>query len=233
MGLARQMFTKAVALDPNSWTSWTALGTADAQLGELPDALLAAERAQKLRPTEPKVIALVSLVRGKLAAAGVTDEALRQYRLGSAAVAARQDRVAQDALRQAIAAAPRFADAHYNLAIVLRRSGDRGGAEQEYRAALASFGDAKSANRADAQNFLADLLVESPGKAREARALVTDAIAVRGPRASYLDTLARACDALHDTTCARDSFRKLLDSKDELPGFVRLHAEERLRALGK
>jgi predicted Zn-dependent protease len=99
--------------------------------------------------------------------------------------------------------------------------------------ALASFGSAKSANLADAQNNLADLLLESGGKPQEAHALVTEAIAVRGQRASYVDTLARACDAMNDAPCAREAFQKLLDSKGALPQPVRAHAEERLRALGQ
>jgi Flp pilus assembly protein TadD len=190
--LARQMFERAIVLDPSYWRGWSALAKADDQLGDLPDALQEAQRAQQLRPDEPSVTSLVSSIRSKLTVAGVTEEALRPYRRGTAAAAARQDPLARDELQQAIAAAPRFADAHYNLAIVLRRSGDRAGAEKQYRAALASFGGVKSANRADAQNNLADLLLESGGRPQEAHALVTEG--PRDPRpASQLSRYAGTC----------------------------------------
>jgi tetratricopeptide (TPR) repeat protein len=107
--LARKMFEKSITLDRTYWRGWTALAGASEELGDLPDALLAAQGAQALRPDEPSVKALVASISGKLTAAGVTQEALQRFRRGTAAVASGQDRLARDELQQAIAASPRFA----------------------------------------------------------------------------------------------------------------------------
>jgi hypothetical protein len=68
-------------------------------------------------------------------------------------------------------------------------------------------------------------------KGDEAVMLARGAIALRGERPSYLETLSRACDAKGDKACAVERFHKLLASSEALPFEVKTHAEERLKKL--
>jgi tetratricopeptide (TPR) repeat protein len=127
---------------------------------------------------------------------------------------------------------PGFADAHYDLGLIARAAGDRVTAEAEYRAAIAAYPESQADDAADARNNLAFLLLAKPGAALEAVAAVRAAIAVRGERPAYLDTLARACDAVPDRACALAAYEKLLAAGAEaLPAEVRAHAGERAREL--
>jgi Tfp pilus assembly protein PilF len=126
---------------------------------------------------------------------------------------------------------PSFADAHYNIALALVALGDAKTAEQEYRLALQTYSEKEAELAADAKNNLADLLVREKKSAKEATALVRQAIAVRGERASYLDTLARACDLAGDLGCAKDAFEKLLAKGGDFPPGAAEHARKRLAEL--
>jgi len=109
-------------------------------------------------------------------------------------------------------------------------------AEAEYRLAIAGYRSPKDdADAADARNNLAGTIVARGGEAQEAVALARAAIAVRGRRPSYLDTLARACDAVRDGVCARDAYQGLLDAARSAPGTIPekflAHARQRLADL--
>ncbi len=104
---------------------------------------------------------------------------------------------------------PDFADAYYNLGKIAVARGNLDVAEAMYRKALAYYRPEESQQAADAKNNLAFLLAGRRA-GREAVSLVREAIAVRGDRPSYLDTLGRACDAVDDRPCAREAYRKLL-----------------------
>ncbi len=140
---------------------------------------------------------------------------------------------------------PDFADAYYNLGKIAVARGKMDVAEAMYRKALARYRPEEAQPAADAKNNLAFLLAGRDGGpagrvggladrsgGREAVSLVRAAIAVRGERPSYLDTLGRACDAVNDKACAREAYRKLLQKAGaEVPAEATAHAKERLAAL--
>jgi hypothetical protein len=60
--------------------------------------------------------------------------------------------------------------------------------------------------------------------------LARASIAVRGERPATVETLARACEAAKDRTCARDTYAKLAKAPGA-PDALRARAEEKLKAL--
>lgn len=165
------------------------------------------------------------------AAARVPPEAAQHYAQGTQLVGEGKQDEAMAEFEAALKLAPDYADGRYNLARLLSHKGDKARAEQEYRKAIPAYHEREKLLRADAQNNLASLLVERGAKGDEAVTLARAAIAVRGERPSYLDTLGRACDAKGDKACAVESFRKMLASSQTLPFDVKTHAEERLKKL--
>jgi tetratricopeptide (TPR) repeat protein len=126
---------------------------------------------------------------------------------------------------------PDFADAYHNLGKIAAARGKLDAAEAMYRKALAYYRPEESRLAADAKNNLA-ILLAGRRAGREAVSLVQEAIALRGERPSYLDTLGRACEAVNDRPCAREAYRKLLQSAGtEVPADVTAHAKQRLAKL--
>lgn len=222
-------FERAVELDPSYGQGWLYLGKARLQLGQREEALAALKKAEQLLPQNAEVKEL--LASAQPARSEPPKAAMAHYTRG--AILAEQGKAAdaEHEFREALALAPDFADCHYNLGRVLRARGDVEAAEREYRAAIQGYAPGDAALRADAENNLADLMTERGQGSEEAVKLVRDAISIRGERASYLDTLARACDAAGDPKCAAEAFHKLLASGTPLPQEVRAHAEQRLKAL--
>jgi tetratricopeptide (TPR) repeat protein len=133
----------------------------------------------------------------------------------------------------AIRVDPTFAGRYYNLGKIEAAKEDVKKAEAMYRAAIILYRPVESQLAADAKNNLAFLLVGQPDGGQEAVSLVREAIAVRGERASYLDTLGRACDAVDDKPCSRKAYSKLLKIQSpDVPAAVRDHARERVSSLG-
>jgi tetratricopeptide (TPR) repeat protein len=127
---------------------------------------------------------------------------------------------------------PHFADAYYNLGKIAAARGKNDKAETFYLAAIGGYRPEEKVLAADAKNNLA-MLLTARGEGRPALKLVREAIAVRGERPSYLDTLGRACDAVNDRACARDAYGKLLGTGGgDLPADIVAHARERLARLG-
>jgi tetratricopeptide (TPR) repeat protein len=229
--LGREQLQRAVALDPKYFLGWRELAQADLELGDLGEAATALGVARRLSPEDAHLAELTRELQSALAGQGIPAEAMLHFSRGTAHAAQGKDDAAQTEYDAALRIAPHFGDCHYNLGVLVRRAGDLDRAEREYRAALADYPPNAKTLRADAQNNLADLLVARGKAPAEAESLVREAIATRGERASYLDTLARACDAGGKRDCAREAFGKLLDPGKSLPPEVRRHAEERLRAL--
>jgi tetratricopeptide (TPR) repeat protein len=128
--------------------------------------------------------------------------------------------------------APDFADAYYNLGKIAAAKGKTDLAEAFYRRALDRYRPEESQLAADTKNNLAFLLLGRGGADLEAILLIRDAIAVRGERPAYLDTLGRACDATDDRACARYAYSKLLRvGGSALPADVAAHARARLARL--
>lgn len=222
---------RAVGLMPEAVRAWDSLAQAYAQLGRLDDAFAAAERVKALAPDAPQTEVLLMALASMDGVMRVSPEAARHFTEGVGHAGQGRMGEARAAFEAALRLAPDFADCHYNLGVVLAQQGDTARAEREYRAAIPGFGPRQAVLQADARNNLAFLLVSRGVKGAEPVALVRAAIATRGERPSYLDTLARACDASGDTACAVETFRKLLAAKDALPPEVRVHAEARLEAL--
>lgn len=222
-------FERAVQLNPGYGLSWLSLGKARLELGQRAEAQDALTRAVQLLPENAE--ARVMLAAAQPQPGEPPQAALEHHARGGLLASAGRGPEAETQYRAALALAPGFADCHYNLGRLARSRGDLDAAEREYRAAIAGYGPREMVLRADAQNNLADLLASRGRGGAEAVQLVREAIVVRGERASYLDTLARACDAAGDRGCAAEAFGKLLQSEAPLPAEVRAHAQERLRAL--
>lgn len=223
-------FERATAMKPDDGLAWKMLAQSQTLLQRWDAAAVAFKHARRLLPEDQEL----DRVEQALALAPRTPpppEALAHHaRGGELATQGRQEE-AEKEYEAALKIAPGFADCHYNLGLLARRRGDLERAEREYRSALDTYHPEETLLSADAMNNLADTLVARGGDASEAVQLAREAISVRGERASYLDTLARACDAQGDTRCAVEAFRKLLASSVPLPPEVRAHAEKRLGAL--
>lgn len=227
----RKHLERAVELDPDAVRLWLALALARAKTLDLDAAFAAADKVKALAPDSPRTDSLLMMLSELHSASGRDAAALQHMARGMQSVQEGDDAQAASAFRAALELEPTFADAHYNLGVVLRRAKDLKGAEQAYRAAIANFRPREELLRADAQNNLADLLVSRGARGQEPVTLARAAIAVRGERPSYLDTLARACDASGDRACAVEAFGKLLAGRGPLPPEVKAHAEARLEAL--
>ncbi|PTL81826.1 tetratricopeptide repeat protein [Vitiosangium sp. GDMCC 1.1324] len=228
---ALEHLERAVALDEEAVQAWYDLALLRAQVGKIDDAFAAADRVKALAPEAPQAEALFMFLSQWHAAMRVPPEAAAHNAQGSKLATEGHVEEAITEFEAALKLAADYADAHYNLALLLSRKGEKPRAEQEYRKAIPGFHEREKLLRADAQNNLAFLMVERGVKTEEPVTLVRAAIAVRGERASYLDTLARACDARKDKECAVEAFRKLLASSAKLPFDVKTHAEQRLQAL--
>jgi Flp pilus assembly protein TadD len=117
---AREAFVHALWLNP--WSSRAAWGREITRLKlESADAVSFEKHLHELqqrRPTDPNV----QLFLGDLLADREPGEAERHY-------------------RAALASAPRFAEAHFRLGVILDRAGRSAEAEEEYRAAIESSGE--------------------------------------------------------------------------------------------
>jgi Tfp pilus assembly protein PilF len=224
---------RAVQRMPDVARAWDALAQAQVGLGRMDEAFASAERVQALAPDAPQTDVLLMALASMDGVLRVPPEAARHFTEGSRHASEGRLDEARASFEAALRVAPDFADGHYNLGVVVSQQGDKARAEREFRAAIPGFHPRQAVLQADARNNLAFLLVSRGIKGPEPVALVRAAIATRGERPSYLDTLARACDANGDTACAVESFRKLLAAKDSLPTEVRVHAEARLEALGR
>jgi tetratricopeptide (TPR) repeat protein len=223
-------FQRSVELDPNYGFGWYGLARAQAELGNLQAAAAAVLNAKRLRPDDPEVDQVAIEIAQNLSVTALPRAALILHARGGTLVQAGKHQEAEEAYREALRIAPTFADCHYNLGSLARRRGDLDAAEHEYRTAIAGYSQGDIRLLADARNNLADLLVARNKNIPEAVTLARQAIETRGARASYIDTLARACDANKDAECATSTFRKLL-TFTELPAEVRAHAVERLKVL--
>ncbi|WNG44185.1 tetratricopeptide repeat protein [Archangium minus] len=222
---------RAVELDGDSVQYWYDLAMLRAMVGKLDGAFAAAERVKELAPNAAQTEGLGMFLAQWHAAIRMPQEAAAHNEQGARlATEGRMDEALAE-FEAAVKVAPDYADARYNLAQLLTKKGDTQRAEQEYRKAIPGFHEREKVLRADAQNNLAFLLVERGVKGEEPVTLARAAIETRGERPSYLDTLARACDAKGDKACAVDAFRKLLASSETLPFDVRTHAEQRLKTL--
>jgi tetratricopeptide (TPR) repeat protein len=228
--LALPHFQRSVDLDANYGFGWYGLAKAQAELGNLQGAAAAVLNAKRLRPDDPEVDQVAIEIAQNLSATSLPRAALILHARGGTLIQAGKHDEAEQAYREALRIAPTFADCHYNLGSLARRRGDLETAEREYRTAIAGYTPGEVRLLADARNNLADLLVARQKNYPEAVTLVRQAIEVRGARASYIDTLARACDANNDVACATDSFKKLL-TFTEIPPEVRAHAAQRLKVL--
>ncbi|QRK12678.1 tetratricopeptide repeat protein [Archangium violaceum] len=228
---ALEHLERAVVLDEGAVQLWYDLALLRARLGMLDGAFAAAERVKALAPKAAQTESLGMFLAQWHAATRMPQEAAAHNARGAKlALEGRMDEALAE-FEAAVKVAPDYADARYNLAQLLTKKGDKARAEQEYRKAIPGFHEREKALRADAQNNLAFLLVERGVKGEEPVTLARAAIETRGERPSYLDTLARACDARGDKACAVDAFRKLLASSETLPFDVRTHAEQRLKTL--
>lgn len=228
---ALEHLERAVRLDPGAVRVWFDLAFTRARLGKMDEAFEAAERVKALAPEVPQTEQLFMFLSQWHAATRVSPEAAQHNAQGlQLTTQGKQDEAIAE-FEAALKLEPDYADARYNLGTLLQKKGDKARAEQEYRKAIPGFHERENLLRADAQNNLAFLLVERGAKGEEAVTLARAAIAVRGERTSYLDTLARACDAKGDKACAVESLRKLLASSQTLPYEVKTHAEERLKKL--
>ncbi|WP_375765026.1 tetratricopeptide repeat protein [Archangium gephyra] len=224
-------FERSVALEPEYAAGWRMLARAQVELGRWDEAAVSIGHARRLLPEDVEVQRFSQAVALTLARSRLPGEALKHHGQGGVLSAQGRHAEAEKEYEAALKLAPGFADCHYNLGILARRRGDLARAEQEYRVAVDTFLPEEALLRADAMNNLADTIVSRGGDAKEAARLVREAITVRGERASYLDTLARACDAQGDSPCAAEAFRKLLASGAVLPSDIRTHAEKRLSEL--
>ncbi|WNG33707.1 tetratricopeptide repeat protein [Archangium violaceum] len=228
---ALEHLERAVVLDGDEVQFWYDLALLRAQVGKFDEAFAAVERVKTLAPEAPQAEALGMMLAQWHAAMRMPQEAAAHNAQGAKlATEGRMDEALAE-FEAAVKVAPDYADARYNLAQLLTKKGDTQRAEQEYRKAIPGFHEREKVLRADAQNNLAFLLVERGVKGEEPVTLARAAIETRGERPSYLDTLARACDAKGDKACAVDAFRKLLASSETLPFDVRTHAEQRLKTL--
>lgn len=222
---------RAVELRPDYGLAWRSLAWAQVGLGQLREARAAIQEALRLEPTNQDYDQVALVIEGMLAFEAQPKDAVDHANRGEQLALTGQNEEAAREYEAALGIAPNFPDCHYNLGRVVRRMGDFERAEREYRAAIAGYNADQRRLKADAQNNLADLLTERGVKTEEAVALVREAISVRGERNSYLDTLAKACDAQANMACAVEAYRKLLNSNKQLSPAVRQHAEERLRTL--
>jgi tetratricopeptide (TPR) repeat protein len=228
---ALEHLERAAELDPSAVRVWYDLAFTRVRVGKMDEAFEAAERVKALAPEAPQSEQLFMFLSQWHAAMRVPPEAAQHYARGAELVSEGKRDEAIAEYEAALKLAPDYADGRYNLALLLSQKGDKARAEQEYRKAIPAFHEREKLLRADAQNNLAFLLVERGVKTDEPVKLVRAAIEVRGERPSYLDTLARACDARGDKACAVEAFRKLLASSQTLPFDVRTHAEARLKKL--
>lgn len=230
IGEARIQFERAVTMDPQNGGAWLMLGQTQALLSQWDEATASIARARALMPEDEQSLRMALLLARMQSVSRLPKAALAHHEQGGVLAGQGRNDEARQEYEAALKLAPGFADCHYNLGLLARRGGDLARAEQEYRAAIAAYPPGQDILRADALNNLADTMVARGGDAAEAVRLAREAIALRGARPSYLDTLARACDAQGNAPCASKAFRELLKSADSLPPEVREHAEKRLGA---
>jgi tetratricopeptide (TPR) repeat protein len=221
---------RAVELKPTYELAWEGVARASLATGRFQEAAAAVLRAKELAPDREEVNTIAIAIAKALPPELSANPALPHHARAGELAAAGRFPEAEAEYEKALSLDPSFADCHYNLGILARRRGDQDRAEREYRSAIAGFAPAERSLKADAQNNLADLLIARSRSLPEAVALAREAISIRGERASYLDTLARGCDASGDQRCAVEAFEKLLRSP-ELPDDVRANAKARLDAL--
>lgn len=231
--LALEEFERSVSADPKYSRGWLALSRAHLELGEWPEGLLAMMVARKTGAPDVEVEPLKTELRAGMASQELSLDAVQLYLQAHAARESGDVVKATALFRQATTTAPKFAEAHYNLGVLASAQDDLSTAEASYRAAIAQAIPAQKLIRGDAQNNLAFMLLKQQTRLGEAEQLARNALELRPERASYLDTLAQICDAEGNSACAKDAYRRLLDSGEDLPQNVKAHAEERLNALGR
>jgi tetratricopeptide (TPR) repeat protein len=224
-------FERAAALKPEEANAWVNVARVRAALGRFEKAAQALQQARRLKPVDRELDALAYRIAQGLITLRAPEEAVARHERGVELAGEGRNEEAMREFEAALARAPTFADCHHNLGLLARRREDFARAEREYRAAIAGYAAGEEPLRAEAQNNLANLLVARGGSPEEALTLVREALTVRGERAGYLDTLARACDAKGDRACAVEAFRKLLASGEPLAPEVKGHAQARLGAL--
>ncbi|MBI3073986.1 MAG: tetratricopeptide repeat protein [Deltaproteobacteria bacterium] len=228
---ARNHIQRALALDPKNGHGWQLLALFEWQMKEFQRAAAAFIMAKRLLPRDSSLakdlaqFETVSPVKAELPPALLRlADAERKLRLGDLAGA----RVAYDA---ALKVDPKCANCCYNLGVIASRLGDKRRAATEYRKAIALYSPEEALLRADAQNNYAAIMVELGDASAETERLVADAITIRGERPSYVNTLARTCDALKKVSCARTNYEKLLTFGGSVPAAVAKHARQRLAAI--
>jgi tetratricopeptide (TPR) repeat protein len=211
-----------VKLRPDYPLGWSYLVDALARSERFDEALAAVKEA---RATCPKCASGSEFTHGVRPFALYNhDRAARFFAQGNLEMAEAGEKVV-------LSIDPDFADAYYNLGKIAVARGKLDVAEAMYRKALFRYRPEEALLAADTKNNLAFLLAGRRG-GREAVTLVREAIAVRGERPSYLDTLGRACDAVKDKPCAREAYRRLVEGAGEdVPAEVVTHAKARLGKL--
>ena len=133
---ARAKFAEAVAAKPDLYLAWLGMGDLDQKAGKNDEALAATEKCLAIKPNFPQCLAL-----GMNAAQGKKDKALYEKYATAYKEANPSDPVvffneavpfinkgdfagAKPLLEKAIAADPKYADAMFQLGMVLFRSGD-------------------------------------------------------------------------------------------------------------
>ncbi len=129
--------------------------------------------------------------------------------------------------RNGLRNAPGFAYCIALAGVTAARLGDAAGGERALRKAVADLAARQPLLQADAQAWLAGLLVDRGGNGKEAAVLARASLATRGERAGTLEILARACASAGDTACARDASERLLRLPG-VPAALRSAAEARL-----
>jgi tetratricopeptide (TPR) repeat protein len=220
-GKAADSFRRAVTLKPDYPLAWSYLVDALARTDRHMDALkTVTEARQKCTQCGP----------GSQFARNLRPLVLYHQSKSARLVAQGKLDLAESGENVVLNLDPDFADAYYNLGKIAVARGKLDVAEAMYRKALARYRPEESQPAADAKNNLAFLLAGRRAGG-EAVSLVREAITVRGERPAYLDTLGRACDAVDDRPCAREAYRKLLETAAEVPADVVAHAKERLARL--
>jgi hypothetical protein len=74
-------------------------------------------------------------------------------------------------------------------------------------------------------------LVEKQDRTGEAEKYVRQALAIRGERPAYLDTLGRACDLRQQIDCAKEAYGKLVRNPAGVSKALLDHARDRLGKL--
>ncbi len=179
-----------------------------------------AVRARKLRPVLPALVALLAGVvvahrpiaeeTGPMSAAMYTN-------LSSAYLKEGKVREALEAQRTAVAMAPHWPDALYNLGIALYRSGDRDAAIAEFRRVLEL-----NPNYAESYSYLGNLL-EEEGRMDEAVAAQRSAVGLQPGNPVNLFNLGRLLEATgrwNDAAGVVDSLFRLRDPQYDIDGLL-------------